>query len=356
MRDLESRTFLLLLAAVTLLFFWILWPFSGAILWATVLAILFEPLYHRVLRGMPQWHDVAAASTLIIIIVIVIVPLTLIVTSLISEAVGVYNRFQSGEQTFNSDFQWVREALPAWAVNVLDRLGLPDSLAALRERLSAALLESGRFLAGQAVNIGQTTAAFIVSLFVMLYLLFFLLRDGRELSRRIGNAIPLRAEQKEALLERFTVAVRAIVKGSIVVALVQGTLGSLMFAILGIGSPMLWGALMAIFSLLPVVGTGLIWAPVAIYLLVTGAFWQGIVLLAYGMLVISLVDNILRPILIGQDTKIPDYVVLISTLGGIATFGPNGFVIGPVIAAMFLAVWAVFSASRQGSSEPHAQP
>lgn len=103
---------------------------------------------------------------------------------------------------------------------------------------------------------------------------------------------------------------------------------------------------MAVFSLLPVMGTGLIWGPAAVYLLVTGALWQGPVLIAFGVLIIGLVDNVLRPILIGQDTKIPDYIVLVSTLGGLATFGANGFVIGPVIAAMFLSLWTVFSATR----------
>lgn len=188
----------------------------------------------------------------------------------------------------------------------------------------------------------------------MLYLLFFLLRDGRELSERIGNAVPLRAEQERALVDRFTVAVRAIVKGSIVVALVQGVLGGLIFWLLDMRAPVLWGAVMAVLSLLPFVGAGLVWAPVAIYLLATGSVLQGLVLLAYGVLVIGLVDNLLRPILIGQDTKIPDYIVLVSTLGGIAIFGANGIVIGPVIAAMFLAVWSVFSASRQRSKDDHA--
>jgi predicted PurR-regulated permease PerM len=119
------------------------------------------------------------------------------------------------------------------------------------------------------------------------------------------------------------------------------------FWFLGFHAPVLWGALMAVLSLLPAVGAGLVWVPTAIYLLITGALWQGLVLFAYGVLVISVVDNVLRPLLIGHDTKIPDYVVLISTLGGIVAFGANGFVIGPMLAALFIAVWAVFSAAHQ---------
>jgi predicted PurR-regulated permease PerM len=159
----------------------------------------------------------------------------------------------------------------------------------------------------------------------------------------------LRAEQQRALVSRFAVVIRATVKGSVVVALAQGALGGLIFWILGIHAALLWAVLMAFLSLLPAVGAALVWLLVAVYFLATGAVWQGVVLIAYGVFVISVVDNILRPILVGQDTKMPDYVVLISTLGGIEIFGLNGFVIGPVIAAMFIVAWDIFSASRPES-------
>lgn len=220
------------------------------------------------------------------------------------------------------------------------------NLSDVQARLSGALLRSSQFLAAQAINIGQNTFDFIVGLFVMLYLLFFFLRDGDELSRRISSAVPLRMEHRHSLFEKFTIVIRATVKGNIVVAVVQGALGGFIFWLLGIRAPVLWAAVMAIFSLLPAVGTALVWLPVAVYLLATGAVWQGIVLVGWGVLVIGLVDNVLRPMLVGQDIKMPDYLVLVSTLGGIAIFGVNGFVIGPVIAAMFMAVWHIFATSR----------
>jgi predicted PurR-regulated permease PerM len=160
--------------------------------------------------------------------------------------------------------------------------------------------------------------------------------------------MPLNAQQQRDLLTRFTTVIRATVKGNVVVAIVQGALGGMIFWFLDVRAPVLWAVLMALLSLLPAVGSALIWLPVAIYFLVTGALWQGITLIAFGVLVIGLVDNILRPFLVGKDTKMPDYVVLISTLGGIAIFGLNGFVIGPVIAAMFMAVWDIVAASRSG--------
>jgi predicted PurR-regulated permease PerM len=132
---------------------------------------------------------------------------------------------------------------------------------------------------------------------------------------------------------------------------VQGLLGGVIFWILGIQGPLFWGVLMAFLSLLPAIGAALIWAPVAIYFLVIGDIWSGVILIAFGLFVIGLIDNILRPILVGKDTQLPDYVVLISTLGGIALFGLNGFITGPVIAAMFIAAWDLFSSSKETDND-----
>jgi predicted PurR-regulated permease PerM len=344
---LEDKTFLLLVVAVSLAFAWILLPYYGAVFWATVLAIVFAPAYRRLSRSMRQKRTLAALATVTIILLMVILPLTLIAALLVQEGFGVYERIQSGELNIVRFFQQIFGALPAWVTNLLDRFGLTN-LGLMQERLSANLIKGSQFLAARALNIGQNTFDLIVNLFLVLYLLFFLLRDGDDLSKRIKDAIPLRAEQQRALFNRFTTVIRATVKGNIVVAAVQGALGGLIFWFLGVHATVLWAVLMALLSLVPAVGAGLVWLPVAIYLLVTGATWQGVVLIAYGALVIGLVDNVLRPILVGKDTKMPDYVVLISTLGGLAIFGLNGFVIGPVIAAMFMAAWDIFSASRAG--------
>lgn len=342
---LEDRAFLLLLVATSLAFAWIVWPFFGAVLWAVILAIVFAPIYRRLRRSMRERRTLAALTTLVIILLLVILPLTLVTALLVQEGVGVYERIQAGDFDIGRYFQEAFTALPGWVTSLLDRFGLTN-LGRVQERLSAVLRQSSQFLGAQALNLGQNTLNFVLSSFVMLYLLFFLVRDGDRLVERLRAAMPLHPEQLRTLAGRFTGVIRATVKGTLVVAVVQGALGGLIFWLLGIHAPALWGALMAVLSLLPAVGTALVWLPVAIYFLVTGAIWQGVVLTAYGVLVIGLVDNVLRPILVGKDTKMPDYVVLISTLGGIAIFGINGFVIGPVIAGMFIAVWGMFSASR----------
>ena len=336
--------------AVSLAFAWILWPFYEAILWATVLAIVFAPLYRRLSITMRQQHSLAALATVLIVVTMVILPLTLIAAALVQEATNLYEKIESNQLDFGRFFQEFLDALPAWATDLLNRFGLTN-LGAMHERLSAALLQGSKYLAAQALSIGKGTANFIVSLLLMLYLLFFFLRDGGSLSRRIRDAIPLREEQQRALFTKFAVVTRAMFKGNLLVAAVQGTLGGFIFWFLGIHAPVLWAVVMGFLSLLPAVGAAAVWLPVAIYFLATGAVWQGPVLIAYGAFVIGLVDNLLRPYLVGKDTQMPDYVVLISTLGGIAIFGLDGLVMGPVIAAMFIAVWDLFSASRQETQD-----
>ena len=342
---LEDKTFLLLVVGVSLAFAWILWPFFGAVLWGTILAIVFAPLYRRQMKFMGQRRTLAALATVVIVLLIVILPILVIGGLLVQEAMSVYGRFSSGELNFGRYFEQLFAAIPAWMRDILDRFGL-SNLGAMQERFSTALMYGGQFIAGKALNIGQDTFELLVNLCIVLYLLFFLLRDGDYLTRRIRTAIPLYPDQQRELFNNFTTVIRATVKGNVVVAIAQGALGGLIFWFLGVHAPVLWAVVMAFLSLLPAVGSALVWLPVAIYFLVTGATWQGIVLIAFGVLVIGLVDNVLRPILVGKDTKMPDYVVLIATLGGMAIFGINGFVIGPVIAAMFMAVWDIFAASR----------
>ena len=351
LRTLEDKTFLLLVVAVSLAFGWILWPFYGAVLWATVLAVVFAPLYQRLARSTRQRRNLAALATVSIIVVIVILPATLITASLIQEASGLYEKFRSGELNLARNFQQVLDALPGWLTGMLQGFGLTD-LASVQEKLSDVLMKGSQFLAAQAINIGQTTFELIVRLFIMLYLLFFLLRDGDDLFRAIRDALPLGAKHQRAIFSKFATVIRATVKGTIVVAILQGALGGLIFWLLGIRAALLWGVAMAFLSLLPAIGSALVWFPVAVYFLVTGAVWEGLVLVAYGVLVIGLVDNLARPILVGADTKMPDYVVLISTLGGLEVFGMNGIVLGPVIAAMFMVVWDIFSEARRREPKP----
>ena len=340
--ELQNKVFLALLVLVTIAFGLIIWPFNGAVWWAIFIAIVFMPLHRRLERRFGQRRTLAALVTLAITLVVAILPLVLLMVSVTQEAGTIYGRVKSGELNPAQYFQQIVDGLPAWLRQLLDRFGLLDLTAALR-RFVASLSQSGQALTSQALSIGQTTFDFVVSFFLMLYLLFFLLRDGPALSSRVVEAIPLQRRHKQQLFEKFVTVVRATVKGNILVALIQGALGGLALWFLGVPGAMLWGAVMALLSLLPAIGAAIVWVPVALWFLMTGALWQGFGLVAWGVLVIGLVDNLLRPILVGKDTRLPDYLVLFSTIGGMAIFGLNGFVIGPVIAALFVAAWEIFS-------------
>ena len=339
--QLQQKTFLSLLVIVSIAFGWIIFPFYGAVFWASVLAILFMPFYRRMLAAMKGRRNLAAITTLLICLIVVIFPLTLIGASLVQQTTAFYERVSTGGLDFGDYFQQIINSLPSWVVGLLDRFGLSE-FAGLRDKLTGSAAQGSQAVARQALSIGQNTFQFVVSFGLMLYVLFFLLRDGTSLAEKIRLAIPLSNHHKRHLFSKFATVIRATVKGNIAVAAAQGALGGMMFWFLGIQGALLWGTVMAFLSLLPAIGAALVWAPVALYFLLTGMIWQGVVLIVFGVLVIGLVDNILRPILVGKDTQMPDYVVLISTLGGIALFGLNGFVIGPVIAALFIAAWDLF--------------
>ncbi len=352
---LASKTFVLMLVAVSLAFGWILWPFFGALFWGVVLAIVFAPLHRRVRARFRQRQSWAALITLGVIVLSVLLPLAFLSASLVNEGAAYYQRMQSGELDFGRYFDQVMQALPAWITERMNQFGL-GNVAALKLKLSTAVSQGTSLIATHALTIGQNTFEFIVNFFITIYLVFFLLRDGAQVAARINAAIPLGEDDKLALRRKFNTVIRATVKGNLVVAVVQGALGGLAFWFLGVDGALLWAVIMAFLSLLPAVGAALVWLPVALYFLVNGAVWQGIGLIAYGVLVIGMVDNVLRPILVGKDTKMPDYVVLISTLGGMSVFGLNGFVIGPVIAAMFIAVWGICITARASDSVDSTSP
>lgn len=343
---LHKRAFILLLIAVTAGFGLVLEEYAVAIFWGVVFAIVFAPLHRKLLMRMPNKPTLAALATLLISLVMVILPLSLIGLSLIKETAAIYDRISSGNLSAGSYVEQVFNALPSWLTPWMEKLHL-GTLEEIQTKLSNIALQASKLAATKAVGLGQNTLGFVVGFGVMLYLIFFLLRDGKELVTRIWAATPLAPEHKRELAIKFITVIRATVKGNLAVAAAQGALGGLIFWILGIQGAVLWAVVMAFLSLLPAVGAGLVWGPVAIYFLATGAVTKGLILAAYGVLVIGLVDNVLRPLLVGKDTKMPDYVVLISTLGGMALFGLSGFVLGPAIAALFMAAWELFATMQE---------
>ena len=350
-RTVQDNSFIVMVVLVTVAFVWLLLPLYGAVLWAAILALLFNPLQRWLVKRLNGRRNLAAALSLIACICIVVIPGSLILASLAQEATGLYNRLSRSQLDLVTIVEQIGDALPSWVVQALSVFEL-GNLEQVQARLNSFVAQAAQFVASRALSIGQGTAQLFVSLGVMLYVLFFLFRDGAGVAVTIRRASPLSNFHTDYILRKFATVVKATVKGNVIIAIIQGSIGGITFWFLGIEAALLWGVLMAVLSLLPAIGSFLIWAPVAIYLLLTGDYLRGAILLAIGVFVISLIDNLLRPPLVGKDTRLPDYVVLVSTLGGISLFGINGFVIGPLIAALFFAVWSLF-ANRERALEMH---
>lgn len=344
--------FILILFIVTVAFLDVLGPYYSSVLWAAILAVIFHPMKTKIRQLIGERNGLASFLTLLMICVIVFTPLVVIASSMAIEFNVVYTKLQNNNTQLPVIFAEVMQHLPDWARQFLAEHQL-DTATSIQQKLSQFALQGSQYLAGSAFLIGKSTFSFTVGFGIMLYLLFFLLKDGAYLVNVILEALPLSKYVKHHLFMKFAAVSRATVKGTVVVAVVQGALGALAFWITGIEGILLWGALIAFLSLIPAVGSAIIWVPAAIFFFASGVLWKGLFIVGFFVVVIGLVDNILRPLLVGKDTKMPDYLILIATLGGMEIYGINGFVIGPLIAAMFIACWNLLSGrdNRNNSDE-----
>jgi predicted PurR-regulated permease PerM len=326
------------------------------VFWAVILAIIFQPLQRRFEKRFGSGSNLAAALSVVVCIVIAIIPMAIIFGSLVNEGAKLVQRAQSGAIDTTAILSEIQSHIPPWGQTILDRIGGGDfDFAAIRDRIVGLAQQLGQLVAGRALNLGQNTLRFVVATGIMLYVLFFLFRDGRRIARNIRASMPLSDAYNRRLMDKFVGVVRATVKGNVVIAIIQGTIGGMTLWALGVDAALLWGALMVFLSLLPAVGAAIVWVPIAVTFFITGAIWQGVVLAFVGVAVIGLVDNLLRPVLVGKDTRLPDYVILVSTVGGLSIFGINGFVIGPLIAALFVAGWTIFREERDEVRRLEAQ-
>ena len=342
---LEERGFLLFLALVSVALLAIILPFFQPLLWAVLAAIVFQPLFRRFLQWRNGRETQAALLTLAVIFLAVVLPTFWIGSAVVDEAAQLFVAFRDGRIDVAMYFEQIFAALPENIQNSLASAGL-DDLGEVQARATAFVQASLGLIAQQALSIGGSVFGFVLGFAIAAYVGFFLLRDGRSIADQVLAALPFDRSIADRLGERFLVLVRATIKGSVVVGLVQGALGAVTFWIVGIPSVLLLGVVMAIASLLPAVGPAIVWVPVALYLLATGAIWEGVVVIIAGVALIGMIDNVLRPILVGRDTGIPDWLILITTLGGIALFGLSGIVIGPLVAGLFLASWAILGEQR----------
>ncbi|MEM1095752.1 MAG: AI-2E family transporter [Bacteroidota bacterium] len=335
----QHSFFFTLLIVTTLAFFGLLLDFIQPLFWAAVLATLFYRMREWYVRRLRGRESLGALATLLTVVVLLIIPTLLISTAVVNEATDLYNRVSSGDIDVEGLIDQVEGLIPV-AGGQLERFGL--SLDGVKDNVQSLAVTASQYVGTQALSIGQSLGRFTIMLFLMLYLMFFFLRDGERLIQGLIRVLPLGDENERRLLRKFAEVSRATLKGTVVVGVVQGSIGGLLFWVLGLNAPIFWGVVMTLLSFLPAIGSALVWGPAAIILIATGSVVKGVILIAVGTLVIGMVDNVLRPVLVGRDTQMPDYLILLATLGGITVFGISGFVVGPIIAAFFLAIWDMF--------------
>jgi predicted PurR-regulated permease PerM len=348
----QNVSFFVLVAATTLAFVALIGSFLMPVFWAAVLATVFFPLQRRYVARIGGRRSRAALATILTIIGLVVVPLFLVGVAVSREAVDLRNQITSGAVDLQAPVRFLRRITPL-ATDYLGGFGI--DVEAWVQRLSTSAVAVSQFVASSALGFGQDVLRITALFFLMLYILFFFLRDGNRLVAMLIRVVPLEDARERQLLAKFAEVSLATLKGTLVVGIVQGAIGAVLFWALGIPAPVFWGTLMTMFSVLPAVGPGLIWLPAAVILLAMGHIVKGIIVIAAGVLVIGLVDNVLRPILVGRDTQMPDYLVLLATLGGLGVFGVSGFVIGPVIAAFFLVVWEMFAEEHAERTITHGE-
>jgi predicted PurR-regulated permease PerM len=242
---------------------------------------------------------------------------------------------------------------------LLEKLPFYEYIAPYRPQILARAGELignlGRFAVSSISATTAGTASAILQFFILLYALFFLLIDGPALLRRMTSFLPLREDEKDLVLDKFLSVTRATLRGTLVIGIIQGTLGGLSFWAAGIEGALFWGTMMVVLSVLPVVGGALVWVPAVIVMAIQGHWQSAVGVALFNALIVGSVDNVLRPRLVGRDTEMHDLMILFSTLGGIAAFGPMGFIIGPILAAVFVVSWEIF-ATAFGDVIPVSQP
>lgn len=327
-----------LLLVTTATFLWMIGGFIMPIFWAIVLAIVFYPFFTRCADTLFDNRTVASLITILILIVIVLVPLISIAGLVVKESITLYQTI-----TENGSAQSQTLSLLGHLDDLsyyLEPYGISEEM--VKEKLKSYAAGISSWLTSSALTVSQVTFSLLINICLMLYILFFLLKDGDAIQKKLLHILPLGDKYEKLLFERFSATTRAVVKGTLVIAVIQGLIGGTLFYLTGVTAPVLWGVVMTFLAIIPAVGPALVWIPAGVILILSGFLWEGFTILLVGSLLISLVDNVLRPLLVGRDTQMPDAIVLLSTIGGLASFGISGFVVGPIVAAFFISLWSIF--------------
>jgi predicted PurR-regulated permease PerM len=332
---------ILLVAAISIAFVVMIRSFLLTILMAAIFSGVAYPVYRRLREMLGGRKALASITTIVLLLALVMVPLGAVMAMIANEALRISESIRPRLQQMvdqPGEIETRLRAIPGF-----------DRVEPYREQILRKVGElvgsTGAFLVNAISATTVATAVFFFHAVVMLYTMFFFLLGGPGLLRGVLAYLPLTESDKERMIERFVSVTRATLKGSVLIGITQGTLSGFAFWAVGIDGALFWGAMMAILSIIPGVGGALVWVPAVVILIATGALWRGIGLAAFCSLAVGSVDNFLRPILVGRDTQMHELMIFFSTLGGLLLFGAMGFIVGPILAALFLTVWEMFGST-----------
>jgi predicted PurR-regulated permease PerM len=337
-KDFNKVFVLILFLLISAVFLAMIWQFLLTIIMAGIFSSLCYPLYRRLERWFGGRRSLAAGVTLFLIVFGILVPLTGFLGLVTAEAINVGETVKPWIQRQVTDPPSLSEtlkSLPFYESLLPYRQAILTKAGELVGRLSSYLINSL-----SAVTV--MTVQFLFMTFIFLYTMFFFLVDGKRILKAILRYLPLKPEDEERMLDKFTSVTRATLKGVAVIGILQGVLAGAAFAVVGIPGAVFWGTVMTVFSIIPGVGAPLIWVPAVIILATSGNYGQAIGLALFCGLVVGSVDNLLRPRLVGKDTRMHELLIFFGTLGGIIMFGPAGVIIGPIIAALVVTVWEIY--------------
>lgn len=331
-------TILIIILLVSAIFLSMIRQFLMVILLAGIFSSMAQPLFHTFERWFHGRKSLASLITLLIIFLMIFLPLAGLLGIVAGQAISISQSVMPWVQ------HWINE--PSSFNSVLVHVPFHEYLI---EYQNVILQRAGQFIGGMSAflfnsisSITITTLYSIFLFFVFLYTMFFFLQDGRAILNRFLFYLPLPEDVEKRLLERFTSVTRAAIKGTLVIGVIQGSLGGLAFWIIGIDSAVFWGTVMTFLSIIPAIGPAGVWFPAVIILAISGTYVKAVVLLIFGSLLVGTIDNLLRPWLVGRDIKMHELLIFFSTLGGIGMFGLVGFIIGPIIAALFVTIWEIY--------------
>jgi len=337
--------FYLTLLLISLAFLRLISIFILDMMTGVILAILFAPVYLRITNWTKGKKAISAFLTVLVVLVVVVVPVCGVGVAMTSEIYDLVDFIRIKSHALPDMAEWASaNPLARKAVELYGRLGLQDKLAEAGNALAQGLLSltKGMFF---------SLSKLVFDFFIVLILVFFFLLDGETIVRKIKSMFPIEESAEEMVFQRLKSVVDATVKGALIIAILEGTVGGLLLYLFGMPSPAVLAVVMIVFSFVPVLGTNTVIVPVALFNILTGNVAVGITLLALGVGFVAFTQNVLKPKLVGDRAKLHPLLILLSTLGGLAWFGLLGFVIGPIVAAMFLTAWDLFKLHFQGSEK-----